>query len=378
MIYLDNAATTFPKPESVYKAVENCLHEYGVSPGRAGHKLSLRASREVFRTRELAASLFNIANPMQIVFTSNATESLNLALKGILQKNDHVVTSSMEHNSVIRPLNALEEKGMSFFVVQCDAKGFLNPDDIIKAIRPNTRMIAVTHASNVTGTLLPIKEIGIICRERGLIFLVDASQTAGIYDIDVDEFHIDLLAVSGHKGLLGPQGTGLLFIREGLDLAPLKEGGTGSKSGSFEQPLIIPDRYESGTLNTPGIVGLGAGIEFILEVTTNAIREHEAKLTKYLIEELKLIEGVKLYGPCDSNNQAPIVSFNIEGLAPSEIAYLLDSKYDICTRSGLHCAPIAHKTIGTIETGTVRLSPGYYNTEDDIAAVLKAIKEFSI
>ena len=377
MIYLDNAATTFPKPERVYQAVDECMREYAANPGRSGHKLSLKAGREIYKTRELVAKLFNISNPMQLIFTSNATDSLNLALKGILNPSDHVIVSSLEHNSLIRPLKGLSEKSISLSVVKCNPEGSINLDDIQKAINPNTRMIAMTHASNVLGTILPLKEIGELCRKNNLLFLVDASQTAGICHIDVNEMACDFLAAPGHKSLLGPQGTGILYIKEGLELRTLKEGGTGSKSEEITQPLILPDRYESGTLNTPGIVGLGAGIEFIFSETSEKIRAHEKRLTQYLIDELKQVRGVTLYGPCDSRKQVAVLSFNIEDRDSSETAYLLDDEYDIYVRSGLHCAPLAHKTIGTLESGTVRLSPGYFNTEDEILKTIEAIKTLS-
>ncbi|WP_461204811.1 aminotransferase class V-fold PLP-dependent enzyme [Clostridium sp. DL1XJH146] len=377
IVYLDNAATSFPKPEVVYKAVETCMREYCANPGRAGHKLALKAGREIYNTRELAAELFNIEDPMRVIFTSNATDALNLALKGILKDGDHVVTSSMEHNSVIRPLNHLKENGVTNTIVYCNSKGEIDIKDIEKAICDNTKLICITHGSNVTGTILPIKEVSEICEKHNLLFMVDASQTAGVYDIDVEEMKIDLLAMAGHKGLMGPQGTGLLYIREGLELKSLKEGGTGSKSEEVVQPTIMPDYYESGTLNTPGIVGLGAGIQFVMKTTPTKIREHEAKLTKLMLEELKKIDEVTVYGVGDTDKQGAVISFNIKGMDSSETAYRLDDEFDICTRSGLHCAPLAHKTIGTLESGTVRMSFGYFNNEEDILKAAEAIKEIA-
>lgn len=373
MIYLDNAATTFPKPEKVYKAIDQCLREFGANPGRAGHKMALEAGRSIYKTRELVCKLFNIENPMQVIFTSNATDSLNLGLKGLLKSGDHVITTSMEHNSMIRPIKALETLGVENTIIQCDEQGGLNPVDVENAIKSNTKLIAMTHASNVSGTLMPIEEVGKIARNKEVYFLVDGAQTAGIYEIDVEKLNIDLLALPGHKGLLGPQGTGILYIREGIELSHMKEGGTGSRSEILEQPDIVPDRYESGTANTPGIVGLGAGIEYILETGIDQIREYEEKLTEIFLEKLKNIKGVKIYGPKDPKKQAAVISINIEDEDSSEVSYILDSAFDIGVRSGLQCAPLAHKTLGSFYQGTVRFSMGYFNGEEDINKSLEAL-----
>lgn len=375
MIYLDNAATSYPKPEEVYKAVDKCFREYGANPGRSGHKLALKAGRSIYETRELMCQLFNIDNPMQIIFTYNATDSLNLAIKGVLNKGDHVITSGMEHNSLIRPIKALEQIGVENTIVECDDEGFIKLDKLKGAIKENTKLIAVTHASNVTGTLMPIKEIGEIAKEKDILLLVDAAQTAGVYTIDVKEMNIDLLAFPGHKGLMGPQGTGALYIGEGIELRHMKEGGTGSKSESLLQPEIIPDRYESGTPNTPGIVGLGAGLKYILDIGTENIRKHEEELTEYMINGLKSIDKVKIYGPMDAKRKASVISINIGDLDSSEVSYILDQAFNIAVRSGLHCAPLAHKTLGTFEQGTVRFSIGYFNTKKDIDRALEAIKK---
>lgn len=375
MIYLDNAATSYPKPEKVYDAVLDHMKNFGANPGRSGHQLALQAGRGIFKTRELIAKLFNIENPMQVVFTCNATDSLNLAIKGVLKEGDHVITSSMEHNSVLRPIKSLESKGIENTIIQCDSDGFINTEDIKNAIRSNTKMIALTHGSNVTGTIMPIKEVGKIAKEANILFLVDGAQTGGIYDIDVNEMNIDLLALPGHKGLMGPQGTGFLYIRENLNVMHFKEGGTGSKSEELTQPQMMPDRYESGTANAPGISGLGAGIEFILREGLEKIRNHEKELTQYFIDELKKIELVKIYGPKDAEKQGAVVSINIGSEDSSEIAYILDSAFNIAVRSGLHCAPLAHKTIGSFEQGTVRFGIGYFNTKEDIDKAIVAIKE---
>lgn len=375
MIYLDNAATSFPKPENVYKAVDKCLREYGANPGRSGHKLALKAGRAIYETRELICDLLNINNPMQVIFTSNATDSLNLAIKGILKKGDHVITSGMEHNSVIRPIKTLEEIGVENTVVGCHEDGLIKIDELKKSIKKNTKLIALAHASNVTGTIMPVEEIGKIAKENNILLMVDAAQTAGVYNIDVDKMNIDLLAFPGHKGLMGPQGTGVLYVREGIDLRQMKEGGTGSKSESLLQPQIIPDRYESGTPNTPGIVGMGAGIKFILDTGIDNIRRHEEELTAYMLSELKKIEKIKIYGTMDAKKQASVISINIGDLDSSEISYILDQAFDIAVRSGLHCAPLAHKSLGTFEQGTVRFSIGYFNKKKDIDDAVSALKK---
>ncbi|SCY62673.1 aminotransferase class V-fold PLP-dependent enzyme [Alkaliphilus peptidifermentans] len=375
MIYLDNAATTYPKPEIVYEAVLNHMRGFGANPGRSGHKLAIEAGRVIFKGRELVCKLFNIDNPMQVVFTSNATESLNLGIKGVLKPGDHVITTSMEHNSVLRPIKALESIGVENTIVECYSDGSISVKEIEAAIKRNTKLIVMTHASNVTGTLMPIGEIGQIAKNNNILFLVDAAQTAGVYDIDVNKLNIDILALPGHKGLLGPQGTGILYIREGIDVMHFKEGGTGSKSEELTQPEMMPDRYESGTPNTPGIAGLAKGIEFILSEGVHKIRRHEEELTKYFLDELSHIKEVKVYGVKDASKQAAVVSLNIGEEDSSEIAYILDKAYDIAVRPGLHCAPVAHKTIGSFEQGTVRFSIGYFNTKEDIDKVVTAIKD---
>lgn len=373
MIYLDNAATTYPKPNEVYEAVINQMKSFGANPGRSGHKLAIEAGRSIFNARELISRLFNISNPMQIIFTANATEALNLAIKGVLNHGDHVITTSMEHNSVMRPIKSLEKMGIASTIVQCNEQGELDPEDIKKAIQNNTRLIVMTHASNVTGTIMPIEEVGKIAREENILFLVDAAQTAGAYDIDVERLNIDLLALPGHKGLYGPQGTGFLYIGEGVEVRHFKEGGTGSKSEELTQPNIMPDRYESGTPNTPGIAGLARGIEFLLEIGLDKIRKHEEELTQYFIDSLKSIPEVTIYGPQDAKRQASVVSINIGEEDSSEIGYILDKVFNIAVRPGLHCSPMAHKTIGSFEQGTVRFSIGYFNSKEDIDAAIVAI-----
>jgi cysteine desulfurase family protein len=376
-IYFDNAATSLPKPEAVYKVMENTMRNCA-NPGRSGHRMALEAGRTIFRTRELLARLFSIKNPMQIIFTHNATDSLNLGIKGILKKGDHVITTSMEHNSVIRPLKTLEGKEIiDLTLIKGNEQGIVLVEDIEKEIRENTKMIITTHASNVVGTILPISKIGKLAKKYNIIYMVDAAQSAGVYDIDVNMYNIDILAFPGHKGLLGPQGTGGLYIKEGIELETLREGGTGSLSESLTQPLTMPDRYESGTHNTIGIAGLGAGISYILDEGIENIRKHEEMLTQHLIDGLSEIDNVIIYGTKDAKKQAAVVSINIGEADSSEISFILDNNYDIACRSGLHCASLSHKTIGTFEQGTIRLSMGYFNTIEEVNKTINAIGDIS-
>ncbi len=376
MVYLDNAATTWPKPPAVEKAMVDTLREKGGNPGRGGHRLSLEAGRLVYRTREVLAGLFNVGDPSRVVFTINCTEALNLALKGFLKPGDHVLTSSMEHNSMIRPLKALSASGVEYTAVSCNQRGELDPGDLERGLQPNTRMIALTHASNVTGTLLPIAEAGALARRHNLVLLVDAAQTAGVFPIDVEALSIDLLAFPGHKGLYGPPGTGGLYVRDGISLTPLRYGGTGSQSESEEQPEIMPEMFESGTVNTVGIAGLGAGVEFLLQEGLDRIREHEAALLEQLRSGLAAIPGMIIYGP-GHQPQAPVLSVNIRGNDSGEVAFLLDRIYKIAVRAGLHCAALAHRTLGTTKQGTVRFGLSYFNTAEEIRQAIKAMEELS-
>ncbi|MCL0079626.1 aminotransferase class V-fold PLP-dependent enzyme [Dehalococcoidia bacterium] len=375
MIYCDNAATSWPKPEAVYQAMNNFMRQVGASPGRSGHRLSIEAGRVVYETRESLAWLFNIDDPLRIIFTRNATEALNVAINGVLRPGDHAITSSMEHNSVMRPLRALQERGVELTVVSCSKEGFLDPGGIEKAIKPNTRLIVLNRASNVVGTLLPVIEVGAIARRHGVLFCIDAAQSVGAYPLDVSFTKVDLLAFTGHKSLFGPQGTGGLYVRQGVEdvVEPLMRGGTGSRSDSEHQPDFLPDKYESGTPNTVGLAGLGAGVQFVLSQGVDALREKEEKLMHHLIEGLGAIPGVTLYGSGDAREQVAVLSFNIAGIASSEVAIRLEEEYDILCRPGLQCAPIAHKTLGTFPGGTVRVSPGYFTTEDEVDIVIKAV-----
>ena len=374
-IYLDNAATSFPKPESVYQAFNDVFRNIGANPGRSGHRWGIKANRIVSDVREKITDFFNIPNPSSVVFTHNCTEAINLGIKGLLKPGDHVITSSMEHNSVLRPLRSLAYKGVETTIVECSREGILDPDDLKKGIRKNTRLIVVTYASNATGGLMPVEEISRIARDCGIVFMVDAAQAAGVIQIDVQKLGIDLLACPGHKALLGPQGTGFLSIGDGIQLRPLLEGGTGWSSELEEQPEALPERFESGTLNTPGLSGLGAGIDFIKKRGIENIRNHENRLISELNRRLYEIEEIEVYGLHDPEKKTGIFSFNIKELNPSDVGFILDNAYDILTRVGLHCAPAAHRTLGTFPQGFVRVSVGYFNTMDEIQLFCKAIEE---
>lgn len=373
MIYFDNAATTWPKPECVYEAMDQCMRNKGANPSRSGHFMALLAGKIILDTRAEIADFFNIPDPLQVIFTANATEALNLGLKGLLKPGDHVITSSLEHNAVTRPLERLRSQGVEVTKLQTSVKEGLYPEQVEAAIKKNTKLIVLSHASNVVGLIQPIEDIGRIAKEKGVLFMVDSAQTAGSIPIDVQAQGIDLLVFAGHKGLLGPQGTGGLYLREDLQLDTLKEGGTGANSEEPIQPEESPERYESGTLNTPGIAGLGAGVEFIRQEGIDKIREKENRLTRQLMLGLSEIPGVILYGPDLSVERVPVVSINLEGREPSEVSYLLDSLYGIASRPGLHCAPDAHLTLGTFKQGTVRLSLGYFNTSQEVENCLEAI-----
>ena len=348
-IYMDNAATSYPKPECVYDAMDYFNRHLGGNPGRGTSSRTLEAGSILLDARETLAALFNIDDGANIAFMLNITEALNTALKGYLRPGDHVLTTSMEHNAVARPLFALSQKGVEWTVVNCNREGCLDPADIMAAIRPNTRMICMQHASNLTGTIMPVEEVGAIARQHGIVFLVDSAQTAGVLEIDVARQNIDLLAFTGHKGLFGPQGTGGLYVRPGISIEPLKQGGTGSSSEWLEQPDFMPDRLESGTPNTPGIAGLNAAVGYVLTTGCGSIRRHEQELTAQLLEGLQSIQRVQIYGGTDSSRRTAVVAFNLEGMDCGELSMRLEHDYGIISRSGLHCAPLAHKTLGTLE-----------------------------
>lgn len=373
LLYMDNAATSFPKPEAVYDTIDYFNRHMGGNPGRGSSQSSLQAGSKLLETRLLLARLFRVKEAEQIAFTANITESINTALKGLLRPGDHVITTSMEHNAVARPLQVMAGQGIEWTAVKCSPEGCLDPGDIEKAIRRNTRLICMLHASNVTGTIMPVAQVGGIARKHGVTFMVDTAQTAGLLSLDVERDAIDILTFTGHKSLLGPQGTGGLYVRPGLVIQPLKEGGTGSLSESLQMPLNMPDRLEAGTMNTPGIVGLGAGVQYILDHGPEAIREHERQMTQVLLDGLAGIKRVKVYGPGDSQRQMAVVAFSLQGVDCGEVSLRLDQEYGIVNRSGLHCAPLAHQTLGTFDIGLCRISPGLFTSLADIQSTLAAI-----
>ena len=374
MIYLDNAATSYPKPPEVIAAVTSFLSDVGVGAGRGSHRQGLAANRMVYEARERLASLFHMADSSRVVFTHSATESLNLAVAGFLRPGDHVVTTTVEHNSLARPLHRAAQKGVTVTQVACDRAGCLDPRDVAAALRPETRLIALSHCSNVTGAIQPVAAIGSLARSRGIVFLLDAAQSAGCLPLDVTGLSVDLLAAPGHKGLLGPQGTGFLYIAPGLELEPLLVGGTGGASSDSDQPRSCPERYESGTLNTPGIAGLSAGVEYIIRTGVDRIHRHEHSLIRLLLDGLGEIPGVTVHGPADPERRGGVISLTLAGRDPSEVGFRLDHDFAVMARVGLHCAPNAHRTIGTYPSGTIRVSPGYTSTEAEIADFLHALR----
>ena len=378
MIYLDYAATSWPKPKEVMRAMSDFMEYSGGNPGRSGHRLSISAARIVFNAREAVANLFHVTDPLRVIFTANVTHALNLALYGLLKPGDHVVTSSIEHNSVMRPLRALEKQGIKLTVVQCKMEGCLDLDLWRAAVTPGTRLVVVTHASNVMGTILPVKEIAAIAHQAGALLLVDSAQTAGVIPIDQPDIGIDLLAFTGHKGLYGPTGTGGLVIGEGVDtsqLQPVVRGGTGSRSEFEEQPDMLPDKYESGTANSVGIAGLGAGVHWVQSIGVEAIRAREVELNELLLSGLKNIPGITVYGPSDPEKRTAVVSCRVAGQNVSEVGLRMDDEFGILCRVGLHCAPSAHKTIGTFPEGTIRLAPRIFTSPEDIRTVIAAFEK---
>jgi cysteine desulfurase family protein len=376
MIYFDNAATSYPKPDYVYEEINSCLKDYCANPGRGGHSMSVKSGERVLETRENIANFFNIKNPTRIAFTKNATESINIGIKGILENGNHVITTSMEHNSVIRPLKQLEkDKKIKLSVISGNQSGEINISDFEKAVKKETKLIVTTLSSNVNGIIMPIKKIGDLAKKYSIKYLLDASQGAGTLDIDVDKMNIDLLAFTGHKCLLGPQGIGGIYISDDVNIKSFIEGGTGTDSYNLYQPDYMPELIESGTLNTPGIVGLNAGIKFINLIGKSKIRNHKQKLVSSIINGLEEFEEVEIYSKNDIDNNSGIVSFKIYDYNSSEIAYVLDKLYSISVRSGLHCAPLAHKTLGTFENGLVRVSFSYFNKIDEVEKILFSVKD---
>ena len=376
IIYFDNSATSFPKPESVYQAAERAMRIYGANPGRGGHRMAVEASKAVFDVREKAAALFNVSNPLQIGFTLNSTYALNFAVKGCLPSGGHIVTTALEHNSVLRPaFYHRDEEGTEVSIIYPEEDGNISADKVIEAVREDTKAVLVNHISNVTGAVTDIARIGQAAREKGVLMIVDASQSAGYLDIDVERDCIDILCFTGHKSLFGLQGTGGIYIREGIEFHPVIEGGTGSFSKMERQPLVMPEGAEAGTVNTVGIVTLGAGIDFINSVGRDRIKQHEDELTKRFVEGLKGIDEIKIYGP---ERRGPVVSLNVEGIDSGDLAAYLDEEYGIMVRAGIHCAPLAHKSMGTSDTGGVRFSFGYFNTAEEIDYAVRALKDIII
>ena len=374
MVYFDNAATTGKKPLGVIKAVNSAFYELSANPGRGGHKASLKVSEAVYEVRKKVADLFGVKGEEKVIFTPSCTASINYVLKGILSQNDGLVISSLEHNSVTRPAETLKKLGVEVTVAEVifgDAEATVRSFE--RAIKSNTKAVLCTHASNVTGEVMPIKQIGDLCREKGIIFIVDAAQTAGVLPIDVEKMNIDYLCVAPHKGLYAPMGTGILIANKKIK-NPLIEGGTGVNSALLFQPEEYPERLESGTINVPGIVGIGAGIDFINLKGIQNIYKNELDLAKYIYNGLKNISGCILYTPVpEFGKYVPVISFNIIGISSSDVADFLDTK-NIAVRGGLHCAPFAHKRLGTIENGAVRISPAIFNTKNEADYLIRALK----
>ncbi len=383
MIYLDNAATSFPKPPQVYQEMESFFRERAANPGRAGYRLSLEAEREIETTRKALASLFGAKEPHRIIFTLNATDAINMAIKGLLNPGDHAITTSIEHNSINRPLHSLERQGIiTLSSVNPSPEGFIDPDEVEKAITGKTRLIATVHASNVLGTVQPVRDIGHLARGKGLFLLIDAAQSAGLVPIDVEEEGIDLLAFTGHKALFGPPGTGGLYVGERVRLRPWREGGTGVDSQNPLHPQDMPFLLEGGTPNFVGLVGLKAGVEFVLRTGVDKMRNYGLSLVSQLRQPLEGDERFILY--CQPSKtyksttaHSPILSLNIKGVEPQVVGMILDESFGIAVRSGLHCSPGAHKAIGSFPKGTVRISPGFFNTVDDIAQLTSSLKEIT-
>lgn len=374
MIYLDSAATSYHKPDGVARAVAEAISHMG-NPGRGAHEASLDASRVVYGTREKMAELFGAEEASQIVFTANSTESLNIAIQGLLDPGDHVITTVMEHNSVLRPLYLCQQRGVSLTILPFSAAGTVTPEAIEAVIRSNTRMIVCTHGSNLTGDLNDLEAIGRVCKKHHLLFVVDASQTAGVFPIQMDSMNIDVLCFTGHKSLMGPQGTGGMCVRKGVRIRPLLVGGSGIDSYSKIHPQVMPTALEAGTLNAHGIAGLSAALDFIKKVTPDVIRQREEELTRRFVSQIKSIPGVKLYGNYEQFPRAPILSLNIMDYDSGEIADVLAQDYGIMTRAGAHCAPLMHEALGTKSQGAVRFSFSYFNTEEEIDQAANAIRE---
>lgn len=378
-VYLDNAATSYPKPKEVADAVYDFMINNGTSSGRGSYKKAMESDFLIYNARKEIASLFNFDDPKRVIFTSNVTESLNLAIRGIVKNGDNVITSSLEHNAVWRCLKTLEKEiNISITKINSNKEGYINIEEINKSIKYNTSLIVFNHASNVLGTIQPIKKIGKIARNKNIPFLVDAAQSAGAFPIDIKKDNIDLLAFTGHKSLLGPMGTGGLLINCEYKISPLKVGGTGGDSAYEYQPNYYPNKLETGTLNVSGIVGLLESVRYIKKEGICKIHNKEKELIKYALEKLEGVKNIELYGPKNYKDIVGVISFNIKNMKAEDIAYILDNKYDIMVRAGLHCAPNAHELIGTKDIGTLRIGIGYFNEKEDIDLLVNALNEIQI
>lgn len=376
MIYLDNAATTLHKPACVVEAVTRALCSMG-NPGRGAHDGALSASRTVFEARLALAELFGAESPDRIAFTANATEALNIAIKGILNPGDHVITTALEHNSVLRPLYEMEDKGVELTILPADRQGRLKEGDFEAAIRANTRAIVCTHGSNLTGNLVDIGRVGQIARRHGLLLVADASQTAGVFPIHVQKMQIDILCFTGHKSLLGPQGTGGLYVREGVEVRPLLSGGSGVQTYLRRHPPQMPTALEAGTLNAHGLAGLLAAVRYLQNTGLDAVRERELDLMERFYRQVSAIPGVTVYGDFSRRMRCPIVALNVRDDDSSQVSDVLSSQYGIATRPGAHCAPRMHQALGTVEQGAVRFSFSHYNTEEEIQTAVSALRELA-
>lgn len=375
-IYLDNAATTMHKPECVVSAVMNAMQHMGNS-GRGAHNVTLDTSRIIYDTREMISELVNLGNPKQVAFTCNSTEALNTAIMGLFGAGDHIITTVMEHNSVLRPLYVLESQGAELSFVPCDEKGRLRTELLESFLRPDTKAVVCTHASNLTGNANDLAKIGGFCKEHELLFIVDASQTAGVLPIDMKEMQIDVVCFTGHKGLYGPQGTGGLCVREGLAIRPLKSGGSGVHTYLKEHPHDMPTALEAGTLNGHGIAGLHAALEFLKETGIDQIHKKEISLMRRFLDGIRDIPDLKLYGDFDTDDRAAVVSLNLGDYDSSEVSDELSYSYEISTRPGAHCAPLMHEAMGTVEQGMVRFSFSWFNTEEEIDTAIRALHELA-
>lgn len=378
-VYADNSSTSFPKPNVVGEALLQYINNIGTNVSRGNYEQSYSAGRILYETRELLCQFFSFNEPLNVIITSSITESLNIIIKGALKPGDHVITTSMEHNAVIRPLHTMINEGIEHTAVQCSTEGILDVNAFIQSIRPNTKLVIINHVSNVTGSIQDIYEIGRVCKQHNLDFVIDSAQSAGVLSINFNELNLSALPFTGHKGLMGPQGVGGVVLKQSFadKLKPFKEGGTGSFSEQEYQPSILPDKFESGTLNLPGIFGLNAALKYINKIGISEIYGHEQELGKLFLDRILNMEGLAVHGPRDLQHRTSVFSLTFNNMETAEAAYMLDTEYGIMTRSGIHCSPLAHKTVGTFPQGTVRFSFGFFNTEDDISHICDSIYKIS-